>query len=575
MTSPKITRWVLFGVGIIALAGVGLSLRNWYTGYRDWHNRKFAPVVAEIEPADGMTVYGSEVWIRWAAAVPAKGRVLWREAGAYHVRAADAGQGTNFLVRLTPLEARKRYEYMVEQSGEGITQRSGVRSFDVKSGLAFDPPSEQTVEHDYDQSVKLTLRNAGKETITVTARALKQFDDLLADITGYGSVEVPAQIAPNSTLDLRLAVTAADAISPSYEIPVQAAGAYTMARVNVRIPKVNLSFRVVDEDPKTLAKTVELQNNGDTITDLAVHPVQENETDVELRPSAQHARLESGATLRLVVNPILYLEFQSLKAEIEARAAGQTTRFPFQFQAPPGMRLIAFRTASTGSSSGSDWFCTNKPNTCSDLPGPYGTGAAAAAFAKGAVAGALGSLGVNTNTGVRLAQDTRRYDHVRYKKDDESGKDPKVSLDCSGLVAQGFTDLGLPNPEEIGGVNDGGCKRMWKTLPRAAKPQIGDVVFFDIHHGQDEGGVHFPDHCGVVIWLTADDKVLIRHSTVHGGPKNEGGPREGSLDDPSGVQGKSFGAFVMGYGRPLPFPVFGLCALPPPPAQCAWGRSTP
>src|SRR5205823_7174836 len=125
-------------------------------------------------------------------------------------------------------------------------------------------------------------RNRGSQPLRVSAKALKQFDHLPSDITGYGSVEVPAQLPPNSTLDLRLAVTAADAAADTYEIPVEAGGAYVTAKFHVRRPKLDLAFRVIDDDPKTLAKTVEIHNNGDTLTDLAVHVTKENEGDLEL-----------------------------------------------------------------------------------------------------------------------------------------------------------------------------------------------------------------------------------------------------------------------------------------------------
>ena len=367
-------RWIMLGVAIVLLAGIGASLVGWYSGYRDWHKQKPASLFAEIEPAEGAVVYASDAWVRWSSPLAAKGRVLWRKAGGSRVQTADAGSGQELLAHLGPLSAGSKYEYIVEESDGSQSQRSSVRTLIVKSGLAFESVTDQTVDHDYDQSVKLTLRNSGSQPVTLSAKALKQFDDLPADVTGYGSVEVPAQIAPNSTLDLRLAVTAADATRDTYEIPIEAAGAYVTARFHVRIPKLNLSFRVVNEDPKTLEKTVEIQNDGDTLTDLAVHPVAENQEDLEVHPSANHMHLFSHQTVRFSVAPVLYLEFQALKAEIEAAAAGQSARFPLEFKAPAGMQLIAYRSASITSSSGKDWYCTNKPNTCSTVSGPPGSG---------------------------------------------------------------------------------------------------------------------------------------------------------------------------------------------------------
>jgi hypothetical protein len=385
MSSPKSTRWILLVVAIIVLAGMGTAGWIWYADYRTWHNSNAAPLFAQIDPADGATVYESEMWIHWNSSAHAKGRVLWRKVGGLRVQAADAGSGQEMLAHLAELSPGSKYEYIVEETNENQTRRSPVRTLSVTSGISLEAVADQTVAHDYDQSVKLTVHNRGSKPVTVTARALKQFDDLPSDITGYGSIDVPGEVAPNGTLDLRLAVTAADAAQETYEIPIEAAGAYVSARIHVHIPKFSLNLKVISEDPKTLAKTVEIKNNGDALADLSIRPPLANQLDVVLQPAIGHASLAAGGTLRVVISPVLYLEFESLKTQIEAAAAGQTTQFPLEFKVPQGTHLIAFRSASTTSSAGGDWYCTNKPNTCSWMPGPQGNGPAVGGGGDGAV----------------------------------------------------------------------------------------------------------------------------------------------------------------------------------------------
>ncbi len=369
VTSRKSMRWILLGAAtVIVLAGAGITAWIWQANYRAWHNPRATPLFGQIEPADGATVYESDLWISWSSPEANRARVLWRKRGDLRVRDADAGSGQELLAHLAPVTAGAKYEYIVEETRGDQTLRSSVRTLNVKSGLAFEPVVEQTIERDYDQTVKLTLRNRSSQPIVVSAKALKRFADLPADITGYGSVEVPAQLAPNSTLDLRLAVTADDATRGSYEIPVEAAGAYVTARFNVHIPKLSLSFSIAEEDPKTLTKAIYIHNKGDTLSDLTVRVVPANQQDLELQPAVNHALLHAASGVYLKVAPILYLEFQSLKAEIEASAAGQTVRFPLEFQVPPGVRLIAFRSASTWFSFGFGRHCTNHPNSCTTLP---------------------------------------------------------------------------------------------------------------------------------------------------------------------------------------------------------------
>ncbi|MCI0560923.1 MAG: hypothetical protein MN733_20755, partial [Nitrososphaera sp.] len=184
----------------------------------------------------------------------------------------------------------------------------------------------------------------------------------------------PKDIKPGETLLMRLAVFAADATRENYEIPVEAAGAHAMVHLQVSRPEFKLSIKIVDENPQTLAKTIEIKNEGEPLTDLSLRVVPPNDMEVQLQPTARHAFLPFGETLRLVASPVLYFEFESLEAGLECAAAGQSQRFPLEFKALAGKRFFGVRTATRQESSNSDWYCTNKPNTCSEVSGPEGNG---------------------------------------------------------------------------------------------------------------------------------------------------------------------------------------------------------
>ena len=338
----------------------------------------YAPMWGEIEPADGAVVRGADAWVRWSAPA-AKGQVQWRKAGETDFRTVVAIDGDPLLARLAPLEVGGAYEYIVETRTGEETQRSGLRKFTAQAGLSFDPVTEQTVRRDYDQTVTLTLKNTSAEKVVVAARALVRFADLPADVVGPGSADQPAELAPGQSIALRLAVTAPDATRETYDIPVEAAGASAVAKVRIAPTKFKLSLKVVAEDPRTLAKTVEVRNDGDTLTNLSIRVVDPNHRDVRLNPGVDHAALGTGKALTLVTEPVLYLEFTGLKAELECRAAGQAERFPLEFVAPKGKRLIGLRGGSGTTTGGAGGFCTNNPNTCSIMPGGAGNGPAAGA----------------------------------------------------------------------------------------------------------------------------------------------------------------------------------------------------
>ncbi len=353
----------------------------------------FPPLFAEIEPADGAVLRGTEAWVRWYGGEDASGRVLWRKAGDTRLHRVEAMGTDPLAAQLAPLQLGQQYEYVVEQISAGFVQRSSLRSFTVEGGVVFDPPVvDQTIQRDYNQIVTLTLRNSTDEAIEVAARALLQFDDLPAEIVGPGSVDDPSVLEPGQSLDLSLAVFAPDATQRDYEILIEAAGAVGRARVYVEQPDLELDFQVTGEDPNTLAKTVKITNLGDKLTDLSVRIASPQWNDVRLNPSASHARLDNGESMTFVASPVLYLEFESLEAELECKAAGQSVHFPLQFVAPSDKRLIGVRTASQETSrlpqkqnagdegaeltTADNSTCPNKPISCTDQEGGNATGAA-------------------------------------------------------------------------------------------------------------------------------------------------------------------------------------------------------
>src|SRR5437588_8990417 len=134
-----------------------------------------------------------------------------------------------------------------------------------------------------------TLHNNSSDKVVVGAKALAQFDDLPSDIVGPGSVDEPVEVPAGGTLPLRLAVTAPDATRDSYDIPIEASGAYALARVRINKINFKVSFNVVKEDPNTLAKTIDIHNDGDSLAGLAVRIVSPNDSGVPLQPGATHA----------------------------------------------------------------------------------------------------------------------------------------------------------------------------------------------------------------------------------------------------------------------------------------------
>jgi hypothetical protein len=335
-----------------------------------------ARLFVDSEPADGATIFGDAAWVRWRARVGAMRRVLWRRHGTTEWSSVDVDNHGDALARLAPLQAERQYEYVIEETVDATTSRSEPSRFTVQSGLTLVQSPVAPLPRDYDLSVPLTFRNGTSVPRTLAARVLNRFDDLPADVVGAGSLDEPVAVAPGAELALRLAVNAADARRHTYEIPVDAAGIVAVARIEVERPPLKLVCSVSEVDGDPVARRITIRNDGATINDLAVAMVPPNDRDVRLAPGVSHGRLPAGEALELIATPVLYLEFVSLDAEIECSSAGQTVRFPVSFRVPEGLRLIGIRMRTQYRGHNQDWYCTNKPTTCSELPGPEGTGPA-------------------------------------------------------------------------------------------------------------------------------------------------------------------------------------------------------
>lgn len=231
-----------------------------------------------------------------------------------------------------------------------------------------------SIKRDYDQTVMLPVQNDSAVSRTLAASASAHFEDLPADFTGPGSMDEPIVLEPGQRAELHLAITAADAQKDSYSIPITVGTISAAAVVHISGPVVQLAIHLVRENPATLGKTVEITNEGGTLSDFAVRLPLSDAKDVNLQPAVGHAYFPAGGKMQFNLAPVLYYEFEKLSTHLLCSAAGKQVDFPVEFAAPVGKHLIGYRTASQTRTNSKDWYCTNRPNTCSNLPAPPATG---------------------------------------------------------------------------------------------------------------------------------------------------------------------------------------------------------
>jgi hypothetical protein len=407
--------------------------------------------------------------------------------------------------------------------------------------------------------------------VRCAARAVKQFDDLVADVVGPGSVDEPLVVPPGGTISLTLSVTADEAKQGMYEIPVEAGGASGVAKVTVRRPLMKVAMRVKSTDPRTLAKTIEIKNEGDGLADFGVSIALPNDKEVRLDPGAKHVNLWPNRTMEFVASPVLYLEFEKLSAELVCTAAGQTQKLTLDFARPAGSRLVGVRNATQERTDGKDWICTNKPNSCTAVPGASGNGPEKQETAPDPAADGKKFIEYLRKEYVKKSS------NYKYTYEAKGGKNAEgqTLLDCSGFISRVLGEQGYVDPV-TNDVEGGGCERMTKTLPKVteAEAQPGDIIIWEYKgwrrvQGTTDADPSYteiaddghPDHCGFVSDVK-DGKVI---SAIH---NSNSGIHEAKLaEEASGIYKENavplkgpqmkMSEFVVGYYRPRKQPKEG------------------
>ncbi|RLD66449.1 MAG: hypothetical protein DRI95_06740 [Bacteroidetes bacterium] len=202
-------------------------------------------------------------------------------------------------------------------------------------------------------------------------------NDLIAGFVGSGSRDLLMEIPAGATVPVSLLFFAQDAKPGEHKcvVRMQVAGSSppiqdnAMVTISVAKPSFSLSTSIGSVDPLTLATDIRVVNKGDMLTDFDIVPIGSNANRVRCIPHVEHAKLDIGDVIGCRLQPILRPGEKGFTCEVELRAAGQSTRMQVSFSVPDDKQVFVALTHSTTSSNGSAWFCTNKPDFNSDIPG--------------------------------------------------------------------------------------------------------------------------------------------------------------------------------------------------------------
>lgn len=234
-----------------------------------------------------------------------------------------------------------------------------------------------TIARDYNQRVVLEIENRGNEVRRIIAELGRLEHGLLGGFVGPGSADEPVEVGAQGKAKLDLYLFAQDAELRSYHTHATIKDATSgellaVAPISILLPlpTFKLDARVGQPDPATLALPVTLVNQGGALSDLTVEPGRGLLGQVAIAPTMDHVALSHGGEITFWIHPRLSTSFHALEGDLILRGAGQEQTLELRFELPEGQRVFVARSFSTTSDQGAGGFCTNNPNTSTNVGGP-------------------------------------------------------------------------------------------------------------------------------------------------------------------------------------------------------------
>ena len=315
--------------------------------------------------------------------------------------------GSSHQVQVNNLLRNQAYTWTVSATSTCGTATTAAQTFSIGNGIVFlNHNPKITIDRDYNQQASVAVKNTDTIAHTLTTSVTNSYSDLIVNFVDSGSSDQTITLQPGQTRNIILAVHAQDTTEHNYKITANLiADSDTTpimdnADIDISVLWDNDYTIVEDEtkfDPITLGKTYVITNQGSVITDLtltAVDPVTGATANVFMQPNVEHALLETGNSIEVVVYPIFSEEDVETVASLITHFAKPATKeitTGFTLQAKSGGATKTL-SATTGCPAGSqvypvtmkncnmniqknDWYCTNRPviNTQLSIP-PFAKG---------------------------------------------------------------------------------------------------------------------------------------------------------------------------------------------------------
>ncbi|RLG20493.1 hypothetical protein DRN74_05350, partial [Candidatus Micrarchaeota archaeon] len=311
-------------------------------------NVVLAPIIYDLKPNDNTITGSTDILITWRTSANSTTVAFVKKKEEAEWTYICGEPGINHVILLSNLTRNTWYEFYVTSNSTRASSVSGVRSIYVDNGIVFTKRNySSTVERDYDQRIKISIKNTDSKLHTVLVSIINPYEDIIAGFVGEGSQDQIINLAPSEVKEVTLAIHAQDADEEDYVLLLNLTNIgeeikdYAYLNLHVRQPIINFVLEEVSTDQYTLTKKLRLRNLGDTITDFKVYVSEELEDKVILQPNIEHMRLPSGGATLFDASPLLHENFTGISGKVIAPGAGANVSLNVSFTPPEGKSVFS------------------------------------------------------------------------------------------------------------------------------------------------------------------------------------------------------------------------------------------
>ena len=182
------------------------------------------------------------------------------------------------------------------------------------NGLLILSAGEFNIDRDYSQSCVITVKNYTENVIEYYLTVNNPYEDLYMNFVRSGSVEIPLIIQSGETQQVQLDIFAQNAENTNYSIPVYAhvvndGNDEITSKVTAKLicPEVVLDFKIDEKsnDEHSLAKTFNITNHGDALTDVSVSVEGDADNYVSFDPIINNYPMDKNESVTFKMRPDL------------------------------------------------------------------------------------------------------------------------------------------------------------------------------------------------------------------------------------------------------------------------------